>query len=261
MKLKIYQVDAFTDKIFKGNPASVCPLDTWLSDEILQNIALENNQSETAFMVRKEDRIEIRWFTPTVEVDLCGHATVASAHVAKIHLGYREEVLPFYSPRSGWLPVTEKEGLYTLDFPSDFIHEIEFVSSYKDLFSENPIKVYKGKVDLIFEFETESQVKNLIPNLNEIKKIPVRGIIVTSKGEKYDFVSRFFGPASGIDEDPVTGSAHTSLIPFWSKILGKKNLLAYQHSKRGGELICVWAHERCLISGKAITYMQGEITI
>lgn len=259
--IKIFQVDAFTDRLFSGNPAAVCILEKWISDELMQNIAAENNLAETAFVVPNIKQFEIRWFTPAVEVDLCGHATLASAYVLYNCLGYKEKEIVFYSPRSGQLKVTKQDELLFLDFPTDTIETSNNIEQIQKCIGIKPNEVYKGKTDYIAIINNESEVKNLKPNLIETNKLPGRGLIVTAKGDSADFVSRFFAPQVGIDEDPVTGSAHTSLIPIWSKKLGKKDMQALQLSKRGGKLICINKGDRCLIGGFARLYMSGEIII
>jgi PhzF family phenazine biosynthesis protein len=259
-KIKIYQIDAFTDKLFSGNPAAVCILDKWLSDDLMQSIASENNLAETAFVVPKEKDFEIRWFTPTTEVDLCGHATLASAFVLFNVLRYPDPMIRFYSPRSGSLPVKKIEEMLYLDFPTD---TLELLNGQQDLMEVcigiKPIEVYKGKTDYLFLVESESGLKNIRPDLAEIAQLKGRGLIVTAMGDTVDFVSRFFAPQSGINEDPVTGSAHTSLLPLWAKKLGKDKFVANQLSERGGQLFCEFKNERCLIGGKARLYLTGEI--
>lgn len=259
MKLKIYQADAFAEKVFGGNPAAVCPLTEWLPDSLMQNIALENNLAETAFYINRGDKYELRWFTPTTEVDLCGHATLATAHVLFNHENHQGNVIHFHSPRSGKLSVSKTGDLLTLDFPTDIIHKIEWPKENLSAFNFEPIEAYKGKTDFMLVFRNEEEIKNLKPNLPEIEKWPVRGVIVTAPGNEVDFVSRFFGPQCGVPEDPVTGSAHTSLTPFWSARLKKKELKAIQLSSRKGFLTCKEEGSRILISGKAKTYLIGEI--
>lgn len=261
-KITLFQIDAFTDKLFSGNPAAVCILDSWLNDDIMQSIAFENNLAETAFIVSKGDDFGIRWLTPTTEVDLCGHATLASAFVLFNQLAYPDNLIRFYSPRSGLLTVTKMEEMLYLDFPTD---TIELIIGNDQLIENcigiKPIEVYKGKTDYMAVIDGENSLKNLQHDLNEISKLDARGLIVTSKGDHVDFVSRFFAPQSGIDEDPVTGSAHTSLIPLWAKKLDKNNLIANQLSERGGQLICEFKNDRCLIGGKAKLYLTGEINL
>lgn len=257
--IKIFQVDAFTDKLFSGNPAAVCILDNWMADDIMQSIAAENNLAETAFVVAKDKQFEIRWFTPTIEVDLCGHATLASAFVLFNCLGYKEKEIVFNSPRSGELKVTKQNEVLFLDFPTDTLKPENNFDQIQKCIGIRPMEIFKGKTDYIAIINNETEVKNLKPNLIEINILPGRGLIVTAKGDKVDFVSRFFAPQVGIDEDPVTGSAHTSLIPLWSKKLGKDKMEARQLSKRGGKLICINQGERCLIGGQARLYLTGEI--
>lgn len=264
MKQKIYQIDAFTETIFGGNPAAVCPLEKWLPDETLQKIAMENNLAETAYYVKKNATYEIRWFTPTVEVDLCGHATLATAYVLFNYEGHTSDEVQFHSPRSGKLTVTKNKELLTLNFPSDSIQKIEMSDDplaigLKKGFDQAPVEVFKGKTDYLFVFNDEKQIQDLKPNFQELSKWDVRGVIATAKGEKSDFVSRFFAPQSGIDEDPVTGSAHTTLTPFWADRLGKNELSAIQLSARKGHLNCKLLKDRVEISGKAKTYLIGEI--
>jgi PhzF family phenazine biosynthesis protein len=260
-KLKIYQVDAFTDKLFTGNPAAVCILDNWIDEYLMQSIAAENNLAETAFIVPKGSDFEIRWFTPAVEVDLCGHATMASGYVLFNCLDYKGIEIAFYSKASGLLKVIKKGDYLFLDFPTDNLIGCNDIEKLTDCIGIEPIEAWKGKTDYIAIVRSESDVQNLCPNFSEVAKLEARGLIVTAKGDEVDFVSRFFAPQSGIDEDPVTGSAHTSLIPLWFKKLGKTDMKALQLSKRRGKLYCTFNHERCLIGGKARLYMVGEINI
>jgi PhzF family phenazine biosynthesis protein len=261
MKQKIYQVDAFTDKVFSGNPAAVCPLNEWLSDAVLQNIAMENNLAETAFYKKKNDLYEIRWFTPTVEVDLCGHATLAAAFVLFNLEGHSGDTIIFNSPRSGRLTVTRKGDLLTLDFPTDQFERIELFPGLIAGFNIQPVEALKGKTDYVLVFENEEQIRTMIPNFEKIARVGGRGIIITAAGKDVDFVSRFFAPQSGINEDPVTGSAHTTLTPYWSRKLNKKELSAIQLSERKGYLQCKDLGERTEISGQAKLYLSGEIFI
>ena len=260
-KIKIYQVDAFTDTLFSGNPAAVCLTDEWLGDELMQSIAAENNLAETAFVVPKGQDFEIRWFTPAVEVDLCGHATLASAFVLFNVLHYPGALIRFHSPRSGWLAVEKRGDLLFLDFPTDCLKELaeEYNTLMEKCTGVKVISAYKGKTDYMAVIDNERLLKDLNPDFGEISKLKARGLIVTAKGENTDFVSRFFAPQISIDEDPVTGSAHTSLIPLWSKITGKTHLTAKQLSKRGGQLVCEFKGDRCLIGGKACLFLSGEI--
>ncbi|MEX1241875.1 MAG: PhzF family phenazine biosynthesis protein [Cyclobacteriaceae bacterium] len=260
-KIKIYQVDAFTDRLFAGNPAAVCPLEEWIPDKTMQAIAAENNLAETAFIVREKKQFQIRWFTPTIEVDLCGHATLASAFVLFDFLGHKEKDVKFYSPRSGNLGVSKEKDILFLDFPTDTLYPVGDSAMMRQCIGSEPLEIYKGKTDFIAVVENEYAVQALAPDLKEISRLPARGLIVTARGNQVDFVSRFFGPQSGVDEDPVTGSAHTSLIPLWSGKLGKNEMVALQLSKRGGKLICINKGERCLIGGSAKLYMTGEINV
>lgn len=259
MNLTIYQADAFTDKLFGGNPAAVCPLQEWLPEETMQQIALENNLSETAFIVPKGTDYEIRWFTPAVEVDLCGHATLATAHICFTELKHPAKKITFHS-KSGPLTVHQSEYGYTMDFPIDAIQAVDTpLQMVEALGGVTPIATFKGSTDYLVLLDSQQTVAQLKPNYGVMATIPARGIIVTAKGETVDIVSRFFGPQSGIDEDPVTGSAHTTLAPFWAKKLGKTSLTAQQLSQRGGNLFCELKEERVLISGNSVTYMKGSI--
>ena len=260
MKLKIYQIDAFAEKVFEGNPAAVVPLEDWLPDEIMQKIALENNLSETAFFVPVENVFHIRWFTPIDEVNLCGHATLASAHVLFHHLNYTEKEIRFDS-RSGILKVKKEQDLIVLDFPASKLTEIEIPENLKNAFNYQPVRSLKGRDDIMLIFENEEQITQLKPDVQQILASKTRGVVVTSKSEKYDFVSRFFAPAVGVNEDPVTGSAHTMLIPYWSGVLGKTELMAKQVSARGGALHCKNLGKRVEIGGQTVTFLIGEITI
>jgi PhzF family phenazine biosynthesis protein len=259
MKLTLFQVDAFADRVFSGNPAAVVPLQEWLPARIMQDIAMENNLSETAFFVPEGDAFHIRWFTPVSEVNLCGHATLASAHVLFEHLGYKEEEIRLNS-KSGWLKVKKEKNLIVLDFPASEVVEKDLPESIEQAFGVMPQQCFRGREDLMFVFREESEIRQISPDFNLLKKLDTRGIIVTAPASEYDFVSRFFAPVEGIDEDPVTGSAHTMLTPYWTGRLGKKNLIAGQISKRGGTLWCKNRGERIEIGGKAKTYLVGEIT-
>ncbi|HEY0612938.1 MAG TPA: PhzF family phenazine biosynthesis protein [Chitinophaga sp.] len=261
MKQKIYQVDAFAEKVFTGNPAAVCPMTSWPDDQLMQNIATENNLAETAFYVKQENGYEIRWFTPAVEVDLCGHATLAAAYVLFNCEGYQGERIDFHSPRSGPLTVTKRGDLLTLNFPTDVFEPIALSDELLAGFNIKPLEAYKGKTDYMLVFETEQDIRSIQPRLSEIAKLKVRGVIITAKGDKTDFVSRFFAPAVAVDEDPVTGSAHTTLIPYWAKKLGKDELTAMQLSKRTGLLQCRYLGNRIEVGGYGQLYMQGEINL
>ncbi len=260
MKLPIFQVDAFADQVFEGNPAAVVPLKGWLPDDSMQKIAMENNLSETAFFVRSENGFHIRWFTPVSEIALCGHATLASAHVIFNHLDYRGKEISFES-KSGILKVKKENSLIVLDFPASKISVIEMPENLKKAFQIQPVKCIRGRDDLMLVFEDETDIINLKPDFNRITESDTRGVIVTARSVKYDFVSRFFAPAVGVNEDPVTGSAHTILIPYWAEILGKNELIVRQVSARGGILHCKNRGERVEIGGKAVTYLTGEIIV
>jgi PhzF family phenazine biosynthesis protein len=222
---------------------------------------LENNLAETAFFVFKKDQYEIRWFTPAVEVDLCGHATLATAHVLFHHLNHQGNSIKFYSHRSGELSVTKTDDKLTLNFPTDIYEKVEMPIFISTCFQTEPIEAYKGKTDFMFVFKNENEIKNIQPDFKQINTLGGRGAIVTAPGDSVDFVSRFFAPQSGIDEDPVTGSAHTTLTPYWSTKLGKDTMSALQLSSRKGELTCRYMGERVEISGNAVTYLIGEIDI
>jgi PhzF family phenazine biosynthesis protein len=258
--MKIYQIDAFASTVFSGNPAAVCPLNEWLPDDLLRNIAMENNLAETAFYVKQGNDFQIRWFTPAVEVDLCGHATLAAAHVLFNYENYTNDRIIFNS-RSGPLSVTKNNDLLILDFPTDTITEIPLSEELTKPFNIKPLQAYKGKTDYMLVFENESQIRDIKVDLHLVSGVNARGIIITAKGDKADFVSRFFAPQSGIDEDPVTGSAHTSLTPYWAKKLNKNTLDAIQISPRKGYLKCNYLGERVEISGQVQTYLIGEIHI
>lgn len=257
--MRIYQIDAFTKNVFSGNPAAVCPLEQWLSDEIMQKIAAENNLAETAFYVKNGDKYEIRWFTPQTEVDLCGHATLAAAFVLFHYENHSDSVITFHSPRSGDLTVTKDGDLLSLNFPTDTLEPITLTNEILDAFDVKPQLAFKGKTDYMLLFNTEEEILNLKPNFNQISKLDVRGVIVTAKGNTTDFVSRFFAPQSGINEDPVTGSAHTTLIPYWAKELNKTVLSAIQLSERKGYLDCELLGNRVRISGYAACYLIGDL--
>lgn len=261
MKLSLYQADAFTDKLFGGNPAAVCILNSWLPDVTMQSIAAENNLAETAFIVKAGARYEIRWFTPTVEVDLCGHATLASAHILFERYNMHGDTIEFYSPRSGVLKVTKQDGLLSLDFPKDVFEKVTPPAVIAEGIGITPLETFRGKTDYMAVVSSQSEVENIRPDFNKISQLNARGLIVTAPGGNCDFVSRFFAPQSGIDEDPVTGSSHTTLTPYWSEKLGRKTLTAMQLSARKGYLQCTDKGERVEISGKAVTYLVGEIDV
>ncbi len=259
MKRKIYQVDAFASEIFKGNPAAVCICDQWPDPKLMQHVANENNLSETAFAVPTGDCYEIRWFTPEMEVELCGHATLATAHVLFHHEGYQGDTICFDTVHSGRLNVSRKGDLLTLDFPADSLEEMVVPELIVTALQTPPLKAFRGKTDFMFVYASQTEIEKMDPDFGLLTQVGGRGVIVTALGNDVDFVSRFFAPQTGIDEDPVTGSAHTALTPYWSKVLGKKELTARQLSARGGELVCVDKGDRVDISGHAVTYLIGEV--
>lgn len=259
MKLDIFQVDAFTSKPFGGNPAAVVPLEAWLADELMQSIALENNLSETAFFVRTGDVYALRWFTPTFEIDLCGHATLATAFVIFTILGSEETILTFET-KSGLLTVDKNRDRLVLDLPSRPATSCEVPAGLIEAIGKEPKEVLRSR-DYLLIYETEADVLALEPNFAELLKINTHAVIVTAKGDSSDFVSRFFAPEVGVFEDPVTGSAHCTLIPYWAEKLGQTEMFARQVSARGGELFCDLAGDRVRIGGNATLYLKGEIYV
>jgi len=261
IQIPIFQVDAFTDKLFSGNPAAVCPLESWLPDETLQKIAMENSVPETAFFVSTDAGYEIRWFTPDIEQDLCGHATLAAAHVIARHLDPALSTIRFLS-KSGELTVLIENALITLNFPSRIPVPAAAPQVVMDAIQVKPLEVLKSR-DYLLVYDDEEIIRGLKPKQNILDRINLDpgGVIVTAPGKEADFVSRFFTPQASIFEDPVTGSAHCSLIPYWSKRLRKESMVALQLSARGGKLYCKDLGERVLISGEAVTYMKGHISI
>lgn len=259
MELTLYQVDAFATRLFTGNPAAVCPLQTWLPDATMLAIAMENNLSETAFFVREGDRLRIRWFTPVREVALCGHATLAAAHVYFHHIDPDCERLELDS-LSGPLAVARSGDLLTLDFPSIGVENVPAPPELSAALGVEPVEVLAADDWLVVVGDAE-HVRSLRPDMALLRRLERRGMIVTARGDDCDFVSRFFVPKYGIDEDPVTGSAHTKLTPYWAGKLGKSRLHARQLSARGGELFCEAAGMRVLISGRVVPYLIGKITL
>ncbi|TXK37873.1 PhzF family phenazine biosynthesis protein [Pontibacter qinzhouensis] len=260
-KLTLYQIDAFTDKVFGGNPAAVCVLDQWLEEEKMQQIAAENNLAETAFVVKTGSDYSIRWFTPTVEVDLCGHATLAAAFVLFSYHHLTVNAITFHSHRSGLLTVEQQGEELTLNFPTDVLEQVEVPETLTQAFGVAPEAAFKGKTDYLLLFASEEDIVALHPDLRVLAGVAARGVIVSAPGKEVDFVSRFFAPQVGVDEDPVTGSAHTTLIPYWSQRLGKQKLTARQLSKRQGELTCEFLGDRVAITGNAVAYLKGEIYV
>jgi PhzF family phenazine biosynthesis protein len=260
MRIRIFQVDAFTTRLFAGNPAAVCPLDNWLPDDILRQIAAENNLSETAFFLPAGDEFELRWFTPVSEVDLCGHATLATAHVLYRHLGFTGDVIPFQTRERGKVSVQRDGDRLVLDFPAWMPAATRPPTALLAGLEPAPREVFLSR-DILALYDDEQQIASLAPDFRELCRLDVTGIIVTAPGRSADFVSRFFAPREGIPEDPVTGSAHCTLTPFWAERLGKTELYARQLSLRGGELFCRLAGDRVKIGGQAVTYLEGEIEI
>jgi PhzF family phenazine biosynthesis protein len=259
MKLKFFQIDTFSNELFKGNPAAVVPLKNWLPIKTMQSIAQENNLSETAFFCRKDSCFEIRWFTPYREVDLCGHGTLAAAFVLFEILRYDSEKIIFKS-RTGILSAQKDGRLFKLDFPSQEPEKCATPNIIEEALGVQPLACYFNE-DYIIVYKDEEAVLNMEPNFNKLKKVKTRGIVITAPSKKYDFVSRAFFPKYGIDEDPVTGSAHTKLIPYWFSQTGKLNFAVKQVSKRGGLLYCEYKENRVLISGSAVLYLRGEIEL
>lgn len=261
MKLPIYQVDAFASQLFSGNPAAVVMLQKYLSSEQMQSIAMENNLSETAFLMAKDNGYEIRWFTPTVEVDLCGHATLAAAFVVLNFYNSKTNSVKFYSLKSGVLNVDRVENQYIMDFPIAEFSSTSLPKEIEKALGVNAVEVYKGKDDYMVVVGSEEEVRQMQPDFRKLLGLNTRGVIVTAKGKKVDFISRFFAPAAGIDEDPVTGSAHILLMAYWAQKLGRQKLTAFQASQRGGELNCVLDKKKVKIGGKAQLYLKGEIYV
>jgi len=258
MKTRLYQVDAFTSRVFAGNPAGVCPLESWLPGDVMQSIAIENNLSETAFFIPMEDGYHLRWFTPKTEVDLCGHATLASAWVLFNELGYQGERIRFHT-REGDLFVERRgEGELEMDFPVKKPRTCTTPPFLEKALGASPSELLSNE-DYLAVFASEAEVAAIKPDFKIMAQIDTRGIIISAPGDRVDFVSRFFAPRYGIDEDPVTGSAHCVLTPFWAERLGKDILSARQISRRGGDLTCSLKGDRVFIAGHAILYMRGEI--
>ena len=257
MKLPYYHVDAFTHTLFSGNPAGVCPLETWISDATLQAIAAENNVSETAFFVLKEDYYELRWFSPKMEIDLCGHATLASAHVIFTRLDPSAGSVRF-DTKSGLLSVERKEGVLAMRFPSRPAQPCTVPEKLLTGLKIKPMDVLMAR-DYLVVYDSEEEIKMMKPDMNALLELDGLGVIVTAPGRTADFVSRFFAPKVGVPEDPVTGSSHCTLIPYWAEKLGKKKLHTLQLSERGGELFCQDEGDLVEIAGRAVTYLEGYI--
>jgi len=259
MQIPMYQVDAFTGRVFTGNPAAVCPLDAWLSDQQMQSIAAENNLSETAFFVPEGNGYRLRWFTPRVEVDLCGHATLASAFVVFRHIS-PDLATVLFQTRSGELVVTRDGDRLTMDFPSRLPGPVTVHPQLVPALGDEPWQVL-GASDYLVVYQTEEQVRALKPDMAKLAEVDLFAVIATAPGNDCDFVSRFFAPSKGVPEDPVTGRAHCTLTPYWAERLGKKQLFARQVSKRGGELWCEDLGERVRITGNAVEFFSGTITL
>lgn len=260
--MKYYVVDAFTDELFRGNPAGICILDKWIDKKVMQDIASENNLSETAFVVKGENKgeYELKWFTPKAEIDLCGHATLASAYVISNYIDTDIKEMIFYT-LSGELRVNRKKDFFEMNFPSRELKQIECTEDIITALGVQPVGVFLSR-DLFIVLESEDDVKKLTPDFEKLKMLNEgSGIIVTSKGKEFDFVSRCFYPKLGVNEDPVTGSAHSNLIPFWSNKLNKRKTVARQLSSRGGTLYCEYLEDRVLIGGEAKLYMVGDILV
>ena len=262
MKIPIYQVDAFTSDVFKGNPAAVCPLKEWIPDQIMQSIAMENNLSETAFYIENNDEHHIRWFTPKAEMDLAGHPTLASAHIILKEFNTDKKNLIFKTNLGDSLNVTFKDNFYLMDFPSrppKLLEDFE-LSQLEEALGKKPIKVLAYR-DLIAIYDNEDDIRSINPDMEKLKQLEFPSIVATSIGRVADFVSRNFAPKLGIPEDPVTGSTHCELIPYWSEVLDKKQMIAHQLSDRGGIIYCGNNHDRVSIGGEAVTFLRGEIEV
>lgn len=262
--MNLYQIDAFTNRLFAGNPAAVIPLKKWIDESMMQQLAMENNLAETAFFVPSKEPgadYDIRWFTPTVEINLCGHATLASAYVVFEILKAKKRKVAF-SSKSGILKVVKKKNIYEMDFPSWKPERMnDYPAQLAEVVGKEITGVYKHR-DWLVELNSEKDVKTCTPDFSLMKKIGIDKLIITAPGKEVDFVSRFFAPGVGIDEDPVTGSAHSQLIPFWSEKLGKKKMIAKQLSARGGDIVCEQlSKERVMMGGSCMFYMKGDITI
>ncbi len=260
MKIKIYQVDAFTSKVFKGNSAAVCPLDKWIDEDLMQKIAMENNLAETAFYVKKNDIFEIRWFTPKAEIDLAGHPTLATSFVIFEILQYDRNEIHFHSMHSGDLFVRKENDLFVMNFPSRKPERIESFEKLDKGLKIKPLEVLKSR-DILAIFKNEQEILAVQPDFSILAECSTHGVIISARGNNCDFVSRFFAPKLGINEDPVTGSAHATLIPYWAEKLNKNELHAFQLSERTGELFCKNLGDRVEIAGKAVLFMEGEIIL
>jgi PhzF family phenazine biosynthesis protein len=259
MKLNIYQVDAFASRVFSGNPAAVVPLEDWLDEELMQNIAAENNLSETAFFVKTDAGYHLRWFTPAAEIDLCGHATLASAYIIKNFLDPAVAEISFTTEKAGVLKARASDGIYTLDFPARIPQPAQAPGALlSSLGISTVVEVLRSR-DYFVVLPDEDAVLHVDPDFSKLKEVDTTGVIITAKGREADVVSRCFYPSLGIPEDPVTGSAHCNIVPYWAAKLNKKKLNCVQLSKRRGELACELEGDRVLMSGKCALYLQGAI--
>ena len=261
MKLTVYHVDAFAENVFTGNPAAVIPLDDWLEDELMQKIAMENNLSETAFFVKTDEGYHLRWFTPEYEIDLCGHATLASAYVIKNFLEPHLAEINFSTQKAGVLKASAADGIYTLDFPSRMPQPCSVPDKLLPSIGISTVVEVLRSRDYFIVLPDEDAVKNVEPDYTLMKELDTIGVIVTAKGHEADVVSRCFYPGAGIPEDPVTGSAHCNIVQYWSEKLSKTKLFCKQLSPRGGDLHCELNGDRVLMSGKCVLFMQGEIDL
>ncbi|UYG97532.1 PhzF family phenazine biosynthesis protein [Cytobacillus firmus] len=259
MRIPIYQIDAFTDKQFKGNPAAVCPLEKWIDSDLMQSIAAENNLAETAFFVKNGNDYELRWFTPKAEIDLCGHATLAAAYVIFTYLDENRMNVKFHT-KSGMLEVSKERELLAMTFPAREGEECEAPEALIKGLGKEPKETFLAR-DYLAVFESEQDLLDLELNMEELKKLDAFGVVATANGSKSDFASRFFAPKAGVDEDPVTGSAHCTLVPYWKKVLNKKEFTALQLSERGGKLYCEDLGDKVKLSGEAVAYLEGYIHV
>lgn len=262
-KNAIYQVDAFTSALFGGNPAAVVPLDQWLSDETMQSIAAENNLSETAFFVKNGEAFNLRWFTPAIEVDFCGHATLATAHILFTELAYENPSIRFNTRVGELLVKNLGKGKYLMDFPADKLSPMEVSRELLEAIGTPPVEAFKGREDILYVVNSREEVEDTQPDFKALGEVSDRGVLVTAPGDDCDFVSRCFFPNAGVDEDPVTGSAHTTLTPYWAKRLKKPKMVARQISQRGGYLECELSEDdkKVKLIGNAVTYLKGQILL
>ena len=261
MNIPMWQVDAFATEVFAGNPAAVCLLDDWPADGVLQAIAAENNLSETAFLVRKAEGFDLRWFAPAKEVALCGHATLAAAKVLFDLRGWQEEAIRFHTRQRGVLTVAKNGDWFEMDFPALPAHPVATPPGLAAALGAEPRQVLESTDDWLVLLDDEATVRELKPDLAALKKFHCRCIVPTARGDEVDFVSRAFAPRYGIPEDPVTGSAHCALAPYWAGVLGKDDLRAFQVSARGGEVRCRVAGDRVMLAGQAVVYLEGTISV